>query len=70
MYLQVCHKCRERHGHKMKVIRYILMTALFAVCIALIVVFQRHIGAMYAGIMLLSVAGLLFLLWVYNRKYR
>lgn len=54
----------------MKVIRYILMTALFAVCIALIVVFQRHIGAMYAGIMLLSVAGLLFLLWVYNRKYR
>ncbi|MCI8611626.1 MAG: hypothetical protein HFE66_06890 [Clostridiales bacterium] len=54
----------------MKAIRYILMTALFAVCISLIVVFQRHIGAVYAGIMLLGIGGLLFLLWVYNRKYR
>lgn len=54
----------------MKAIRYILMTGLFAVSIALVVVFQRHIGAVYAGIMLLGTCGLLFLLWVYNRKYR
>lgn len=57
-------------GGKVKVIRYILMTALFALSISLVVVFQRHIGAVYAGIMLLGIAGLLFLLWVYNRKYR
>ena len=54
----------------MKLLLYSLMVLLFAVSISLIVVFQRHIGALYAGIMLLGIAGLLFLLWIYNRKYR
>ncbi len=54
----------------MKWLRYVLMTALFAVSLSLVVVFQRHIGALYAGIMLLGIGGLLLLLWIYNRKYR
>lgn len=54
----------------MKILRNILMTALFVLSISLVVVFQRHIGALYAGIMLLGIVGLLLLLWIYNRKYR
>lgn len=54
----------------MKWLRYVLMTALFVVSLSLVVVFQRHIGVLYAGIMLLGIGGLLLLLWIYNRKYK
>lgn len=55
---------------RMKLLRYTIMAVLFAVSVSLVVVFQRHIGALYAGIMLLGIGGLLLLLWIYNRKYR
>lgn len=42
----------------------------FCVCVALVVIGQRNIGPAGLGIMLLGLAGLIFLLWLYNRQYR
>lgn len=48
----------------------LLYFVIFVVCIVLIVVGQKTIGASYLGIMLLGLAGLIVLLWIYNRKYK
>ena len=48
----------------------VVVVIVFIVCVALVVVGQRNIGA--AGLMtqLVGVAGLVVLLWLYNRQYR
>lgn len=53
-----------------KVIIGILVAAVFVLCIALVVIGQRHIGLGGLGLELLGLAGLLFLLWLYNYKSR
>lgn len=53
-----------------KVIIGILMAAVFVLCIALVVIGQRHIGLGGLGLELLGLVGLLFLLWLYNYKSR
>lgn len=53
-----------------KVIISILIAAVFVLCIALVVIGQRHIGLGGLGLELLGLAGLLFLLWLYNYKSR
>ncbi len=53
-----------------KVVVGILLGIFFCVCVALVVIGQRNIGPAGLGIMLLGLAGLIFLLWLYNRQYR
>lgn len=53
-----------------KLIIGILVAVVFCVCIALVVVGQRHIGLAGLGIEMLGLAGLLLLLWLYNRQYK
>lgn len=48
----------------------ILAAVLFIVCIALVVVGQRNIGVQGTLIMILGLAGLIGLLYAYNRKYK
>ncbi|HLR03309.1 MAG TPA: hypothetical protein VK111_11250 [Virgibacillus sp.] len=47
----------------------ILKVVFFLVCMAMIVLGQRTIGKIPLLIQLIGLAGLLFLLWNYNRKY-
>lgn len=56
--------------HVKKVIIGILVAAVFVLCIALVVIGQRHIGLGGLGLELLGLVGLLFLLWLYNYKSR
>jgi hypothetical protein len=53
-----------------KLVIAVVVVIVFIVCVALVVVGQRNIGA--AGLMtqLVGVAGLVVLLWLYNRQYR
>lgn len=53
-----------------KVVVGILLGIFFCVCVDLVVIGQRNIGPAGLGIMLLGLAGLIFLLWLYNRQYR
>lgn len=53
-----------------KVVVGILLGIFFCVCVALVVIGQRNIGPAGLGIMLLGLAGLIFLLWLYNRQYK
>ncbi len=53
-----------------KILIGILVAVAFIVCIALVVVGQRNVGLNGLGMELLGLAGLLFLLWLYNRKYK
>lgn len=53
-----------------KLIVGILIAVVFCVCIALVVVGQRHIGLAGLGMEMLGLAGLLLLLWLYNRQYK
>lgn len=48
----------------------ILIALVFCVCIALVVIGQRHVGLDGLGLELLGLAGLIVLLWLYNRQYR
>lgn len=47
----------------------VFKVALFIVSMILIVFGQRTVGKIYLLIQLIGLAGLLFLLWNYNRKY-
>lgn len=42
----------------------------FLVCLAMVVVGQQTTGWFYLGIQLVGLAGLLTLLWSYNRRFR
>lgn len=53
-----------------KILTGILALILFAGCTALVIIGQRNIGPRGLLIQLLGLAGLVLLLWVYNRKYR
>lgn len=53
-----------------KVVAGILLGIFFCVCVALVVIGQRNIGPAGLGIMLIGLAGLIFLLWLYNRQYK
>ena len=52
------------------VIKNIILLIIFIVCIALIVVGQKNIGATELAMELIGLAGLLVLLYLYNRKYK
>lgn len=47
----------------------ILKIVVFAVSMFLIIYGQRTVGKLYLSMQLIGLAGLLFLLWNYNRKY-
>ncbi|MCH1624158.1 DUF6903 family protein [Ferdinandcohnia quinoae] len=47
----------------------IIKLILFIICIALIIIGQSTVGKPNFGIMLIGLAGLLLLLYDYNRKY-
>ncbi len=47
----------------------LLALAAFIGCMALIIVGQRFRGLPWIGVMLLGLAGLLALLYLYNRRY-
>lgn len=47
----------------------ILKLVVFIICLALIIIGQKTVGKLELGMMLLGLAGLLGLLYDYNRKY-
>ncbi|MDR7076989.1 hypothetical protein QNH48_04835 [Neobacillus sp. YX16] len=47
----------------------ILKMVVFIICLALIITGQKTVGKLELGMMLLGLAGLLGLLYDYNRKY-
>lgn len=53
-----------------KILLGILVAIIFCICIALVVIGQRNIGLDGLGMELLGLAGLIVLLWLYNRKYK
>ncbi len=53
-----------------KILTGILIAIVFFVCVALVIVGQRNIGPGGLCTMLLGLAGLIFLLWLYNRQYK
>lgn len=54
----------------MKWIMRLLYIFIFIVCMALIICGQRNIGPAGLLIMLIGLAGLLVLLYLYNRKFQ
>ena len=52
------------------VIRNIILLIIFVVCIALIIIGQKNIGASGLVMELVGLAGLLALAFLYDRKYR
>lgn len=53
-----------------KVLIGVLVALVFCACIVLVIVGQRNIGMAGLGLELLGLAGLIFLLWLYNRQYK
>ncbi|MCR1838831.1 DUF6903 family protein [Murimonas intestini] len=53
-----------------KIITAIVILIIFIVCLALVIVGQRNIGLSGLLTMLAGLAGLVFLLWLYNRQYK
>ncbi|MNM77252.1 hypothetical protein D3C81_890980 [compost metagenome] len=51
-------------------LRNLLMLIVFIVGLGLVIVGQKHIGPSGLGLMLLGLAMLISLLWLYNRKYK
>ncbi|MGG3283780.1 DUF6903 family protein [Paenibacillus solani] len=51
-------------------LRMLLMLIVFIVGVGLVIVGQKDIGAPGLGLMLLGLAMLITLLWLYNRKYK
>jgi len=47
----------------------VIKVLLFIFCLALIIIGQKTVGKMELGLMLIGLAGLLGLLYDYNRKY-
>lgn len=56
--------------HAKKIVSGIIILLVFVVCVALVVIGQKHIGPQGLGLMLLGLAGLVVLLWLYNRQYQ
>lgn len=53
-----------------KLVIGILVAVVLCVCIALVIVGQRHIGLAGLGMEMLGLAGVLVLMWLYNRQYK
>lgn len=53
-----------------KIISGIIIFIVFVVCVALVVAGQRNIGPSGLFTQLAGLAGLIVLLWLYNRQYR
>lgn len=53
-----------------KIIVGILVAIVFCVCVALVIVGHRNVGLQGLITELIGLAGLIFLLWLYNRQYR
>ncbi len=56
-------------GNK-KWIMIIVCTALVALCLALVIVGQRTISVSGLGLQLAGLAGILLLLYLYNKRYQ
>ena len=48
----------------------ILVAIVFVVCVAMVIIGHRHVGLGGLGVQMLGLAGLIFLLWLYNRQYK
>ena len=53
-----------------KIVIGILIAIVFCVCVALVIIGQRNIGLAGLGTELLGLAGLITLLWLYNRQFK
>lgn len=53
-----------------KFIKGAIVLVVFVVSMVLVIWGQRHVGPGGLGIMVLGLAGLIALLWYYNRQYR
>ena len=53
-----------------KIVTAVVVLSVFVVCVALVVIGQRNIGATGLLVQLIGVAGLIILLWLYNRQYK
>lgn len=53
-----------------KIITGIVILIIFIVCLALVIMGQKNIGLGGLCTMLAGLAGLVFLLWLYNRQYK
>ncbi|MCI9414170.1 MAG: hypothetical protein HFJ79_03185 [Clostridiales bacterium] len=53
----------------MKLLKTLATLAAFLGCVALIIIGQMNQGAVWLGVMMLGLAGLLVLLFLYNRRY-
>lgn len=53
-----------------KILTGVIILIVFIVCVALVVTGQRNIGASGLITQLIGLAGLVFLLWLYNRQYK
>ena len=52
------------------ILKTVLAAILFVVCVVLVVVGQRNVGLQGLLVMLLGLAGLILLLYLYNRKFK
>ncbi|MBJ8049377.1 hypothetical protein JDS97_24285 [Bacillus cereus group sp. N18] len=48
---------------------FIIKFVVFIICLSLIIIYQKTAGKFELGMMLIGLAGLLGLLYDYNRKY-
>ena len=53
-----------------KIVSGLIILLVFVVCVALVVIGQKNVGPQGLGLMLIGLAGLVVLLWLYNRKYQ
>lgn len=53
-----------------KVIKNVILLAVFVVCLGLVIVGQRNISLTGLSMELIGLVGLLVLLFLYNRKYK
>lgn len=53
-----------------KIISVIICLVIFAISVLLVVVGQRNIGVKGLGMQLVGIAGLVLLLWNYNRQFK
>lgn len=52
------------------VLKTVLATIFFIICVALVVLGQKNVGPQGLLVMLLGLAGLILLLYLYNRKFK
>lgn len=53
----------------MQILKGLAAAAAFILCMALVIIGQMNQGAVWLLVMMIGLAGLLILLYIYNRKY-